>query len=1206
MPHPLETRVESIRRQAIGLVRARGLGLLVAVVVFLLMIFGLLDFALRLHDPGSRWILSGCLLAAIIWTTLRLVVPAFRYRLSRVQAAQHIERVHPQLASRLSSVMDFLIQGEADPTAGSADLRRAVVAETDSLATDLDFRRAIDSRSFVRAMLAALAALLLAGVLVLLDRNAAGLAIARLAMPWSELAWPRRNQLEFVRELDKIAVGDDFEVELIDRHGRLPDRVQIQLRHLTPTGTRTETRPMQPLADRMVFRFDNVTRPFAYRARGGDDDTMPWIELAVVEPPRVLSLDLTIQPPAYTALPRESAGRVARAIAGSSLSLAGRVDKPITSAKLQSEIANLALPAVQITPAGRGFVVPAGDEPPWVVARSLAFWLELTDASGLPTGRDSRVEIQVVPDTPPSIAWEAPADHSFVTTRALVAIRALVKDDLAIRNVQLRYLRPGGSDQEVTVELFAGPPVARPPSAMGDGESRPIEFTWDVGELAGLAAGDVLAIRLTAEDYQPQLATTVARRLTIITPEELEQRLGQRQTSILGQLAEALRMQRECRQQLAELLIRLEETGTLDASDLNHLQSAQLNQRQIENLLGAGPEGVEGQIVALQAELAANRIEGEAISQRMSELLGQVRRLNREPVVAIGQRLTEAFKLIREQAGCGEPGVVGDSLRAAAERQDEVIQSLEGLLGSLTEWDNFSRLAREIGQIRLDQQKLADDTELLRLRAAVTTGSLPPEDRAAARQLAQRELELARRLDKIQGRMEELLGRLTASDPASAATLADALAAARRLAIGGQMRSAADLLAKQQFGSSHQAQGNALDGLKQLLDLLSSRREDELARTAKSLRAAAGELAGLAARHAATQAELDAAAAAPQTAENKRRLERLTKELAQLAEEIEQLGRKLQRLTATKAAAATTAAGQQAAAAGQAAGEGQADQAQAQSQQAGSRLEEARRELVQAIAQAEQELAEQQLARLEQWLAGLVARQKNVVREIARLETARQASGGDLAPAERLSLRGVASEQRLLGDETEQLRQKLAEMAAFAFALEGAGQEMSQAAAVLARGETGASAQTPAAAALARMEQILTALAGDESGSTEPPADQNPPQPGGESPGGDQANSLAELKLLQLLQQAIQRRTAELEATRVKQGELTAEQARELDQLATEQGRLADMVLELIRSAATRPEDDPASLPEPTRPPAPSPPGKKPSLDEELLNGLEK
>lgn len=1205
MPHPLQNRVEVVRRKAIGLVRLHGLCLLALAIVAVAVVFGGLDFLLRMQDRGARSILTGGAVVALVYFVWRLAGPALRYRLGLVQVAQRIESFYPKLGERLSSAIDFLAQDEADQRAGSAGLRRAVVAEAEALSSNLDFRLAIDGRRTRLAWLLAGSAALLATALAFVDGGrSAGLALSRLAMPWrSDLAWPRRNTLELVKRPEKVATGDDFEVELVDRSGRLPDAVRMQLRYATPTGTRTETKEMKPLTDRMIFRLDNVTQGFDYRASGGDDDTMPWTTLAVIEPPKVVALDITVTPPAYTGLTTHSASRVVKAVAGSTLTIRGRVDKPIVSARLRSETQGVPLPAVRISASGVAFLVPADPKQLWLVEKSAAYWVELADESGLPTGRDTRLEVQVVPDSPPAIAWESPADHTFVTPRAVIPVKVLIKDDLAVQRVQLRYLRPGMSDQgEEIVDLYVGPPQAKPGGGMEDGDSRSLDTGWDLGRLAGLVPGDVLAARITAEDYKPQLTTSVVRRLTIITEEELESRIGQRQTSILGQIAEALRIQRQCREQVGALLIRLEEKRQLDPSDLNQLQSAQLNQRQVAKLLGEDAEGALGQIVALLAELAANRIEGRAVAERMNDLQEKIQQLCRGPLVQIAGQLTEAFKTAREATDRAQPSNIAPGLQAASARQDEVILALEALLGALTEWDSFSRLGREIGQIRSEQQHVAEATETLRL-AAAATDSLPADERATARQLRQSELELARRLDKIQVRMEQMLARLQGSDPLAAGTLADSLDAGRRLAIGGRMRDAAEKLGQLQFGQSHRAQEGVLAGLQELLDLLSSRREDELARTIKSLRAAAGDLAGLARRQAAMQEELDAAAGEANSTEQKRRLQRLTRELAQLAQDAQRQSRRLQRLRAPQAAAAVGEAGDRSSAAGQSAGQGNAADAQEQSRQAQRRLEEAQQRVQEAIAQAEQELAEQQLARMEQWIGGLLARQKNVAIEIARLDEAKKANGGALAAAGGDALRNLAAEQRLIADETEQLRLKMMEQSAFAFALEGARQEMLRGANLLSRGQTDEPARQAAEAAATRLAQMLAALESDSGAPPTAPPPDTPPQP--TPPGGqkDPFSSLAALKLLQLLQGEINRRTQALELLRATNGKLTDQQVQELDGLAAQQGRLADMVLSLIREAAVRPEDNPEQLPADDRKGDAKP---KPSLDEQLLKELER
>jgi hypothetical protein len=216
---------------------------------------------------------------------------------------------------------------------------------------------------------------------------------------------------------------------------------------------------------------------------------------------------------------------------------------------------------------------------------------------------------------------------------------------------------------------------------------------------------------------------------------------------------------------------------------------------------------------------------------------------------------------------------------------------------------------------------------------------------------------------------------------------------------------------------------------------------------------------------------------------------------------------------------------------------------------------------------------QQQLARLEQWIEGLLARQKSVVAEMVRLEAARTAGNGDLNAAQQSTLRGVAAEERLIADETDQLRLKVQEQSAFAFAVEGARLDMLRAAGMLVRGQTDSAAQQAAQEAATRLEQMLAALEPEDSPPpAAPPPDAPPPMP----PPGGQPNpfsSLAALKLLQLLQGEINRRTQELEAIRTREGQLTDDQTRVLDSLAIEQGRLAEMVLNMIDATVPNPED---------------------------------
>src|SRR5206468_6370628 len=133
--------------------------------------------------------------------------------------------------------------------------------------------------------------------------------------------------------------------------------------------------------------------------------------------------------------------------------------------------------------------------------------------------------------------------------------------------------------------------------------------------------------------------------------------------------------------------------------------------------------------------------------------------------------------------------------------------------------------------------------------------------------------------------------RLTADDPLAAAALADALESARRLAIVEQMRQSASRLAQLQLGQARETEQLVLDGLKQLSESLSTRRDYELARNLDALRQAAAELRGFARRGAKAEAELDAIAVQPQETRRKE-LERLRRELDELGKNSQQLARR--------------------------------------------------------------------------------------------------------------------------------------------------------------------------------------------------------------------------------------------------------------------------------------------------------------------------
>ncbi|QDU96808.1 DUF4175 family protein [Lignipirellula cremea] len=1198
--HPLEKKVNAIGDRARRLLLLYGAALTLAVFVGAALLLGLVDYWSRLEDLGLRLICSAALLVSLVAGWWFLLRPVLRRNFGTLYTARQIERSFPQLKDRLSSTIAFLQQSEQDPTAGSLSLRKAVVSQTTAEVERLPLNSALNGTLPRRMAWIAAGVCLATGVVCLLDTSSAAQAAWRLAAPWNAPAWPKRHQLEIVDPPDKIAAGEDLEIRVVDRRGKLPSSVTLEYQVEGESADTVQSVEMFLHDDQMEHRLNHVARSLRYRAVGGDDDTMPWHTLEVVDPPGLTASELTILPPAYTGWKPYQATSHLRVLADSRIEIRGTADRPLSAARVLTPGENK--PIVHqavLSPNRLSFELLASSEPPWIAERSGSYRLELVDQQGIASGASEKWNLRVVPDTPPTASIDAPSSSVFVTANAIVPLSARVKDDLLLAQVELVFRRAGVEEPvDEAIVLAEGPEQPEPGEAVlsGDGDNRVLAYAWDLASLSDLTPGDSLEARIRVVDYKQQQGESGVRRLTIISTQEFEDRLAQRRTYILSQLGEILARQRVARGQTQSLEIQIDQVGNISGNDIDLLQGAELNQRQVRRLLAGDSESIVSQIENLLSDLRNNRIDSSDTERTMTALLEAVQGLEAGPLPQVSQNLITGLKNARDDLLQGQPGFAADpvatpvaasagtieSLHSAGRGQDAVIAVLEELQGELSQWDNYRRLAREVARIQTEQGSLLEATEQQRIATLTRqTVDLSEQEKADLTKLSQQQLELSRRVEKLQSRMRQMEGELRETDPLAAETVADALDVGERLAISAQMRESGRQLERNQIAQSAAVQKEANEGLQELLEVLSNRRAHELGRIAENLSQAASELGELQKTAEQLRQQTEQAQQEPDEEKKKRTLERLAKEQKELAEKTHRLARRLERLQAQAASQSLSQASQSLSDAGEAGGQGDAGQAEKKAAQAESELEEAEQQLQQAIAAAEKELLEEQLAQLETALSGMIGRQQRLLDETLRLD--RLASDqGQLDRAEKASINTLALAERVLADEVGALSRKTAESAAFQLGLDGAAREMQRAAGRLDRQNTGAATQQSEQAALQRLQQVVDALKPAEpTDPAQPPAEQGG---GGDGPAPSQPEGaierLAELRLLKSLQEAINSRTLELENLRRQQGDLAEEEIVEANELAEEQGRLADLIINLSQPVAPPPEENPDQLPD--------------------------
>ncbi len=1060
MPHPLEDKLADLRRRVRRLAIIRGLSAILSSALAAAIFLGLMDYILRFQDRGVRMIVSLGFLGAVGWAFYRFFYLPAVVHLRNDYLAVKLQRRFPGLDDRLLSAVEFIAQDEGDATAGSPVLRRTVIAQATAETAEMDFNQAVNQRPVVRAVVVSIIIFIVGLMLAVLDPGVARTALARLINPLGSAAWPQKNHLEIRNPVERVGRGQAFEVEAVDSAAvPLPAEVYIHYRFTGGDGRMAEeTALMHQVGNAAVARRENVVRSFSYRVEGGDDRSMPWRLVEVVERPAIESLSIRLLPPPYTGWPEEKAENNIRALAGTRLEIEAKATKPLESAALCLEEGREFPGRLS----GDGLRIAFSDAA-LVVDKSGSYWFRLKDRQGLEGGQDDRWEIAAVADSPPSVSIEQPAANIYVTVQADVPLKITAKDDLAIRDVALAFsVKAGGgnavqagnvptaSSAEQIVPLYTGPQQA-PPQTMGGssrsvatGESRVVEYLWQLEPLP--CAGMQVVLQAAADDYLPQSARSEPRRLIVVTPREIEDRIAGRQALLSAELERALKMQRAGRGQVDAVEIRLAETKRLEQPDLDQLRAAELGQRQVDAVLTGEGEGVPSHVLAMLADLENNRIDNPDLKQRLESVLDEIDRLKRDHLPVIERELTRAVKsaeigLGEKPAGADAGADVAAALDGAGKNQEQVVSSLEKLIGQLSQWNGSLRFQRDLNQLLREQEETVRQTaETGRHTIGREPSNLPPAEAAELKILASRQFDHARTLDRILQDMDRSEPELQRTDPPAAKIVAIALEQAGRMGIGGQMRACGESLRQNQIGQAVELQADIIENLRQIIDIL--------------------------------------------------------------------------------------------------------------------------------IHQSTRQSPAEQLSQLEKAVKYLRERQEKIRNETGQMEQARQAQG-QFTRAQSAAVLDLARLQRSLQIDAMHLGEQLGEAVVYSTAIDGASREMDEAAGFLDRLLTGVETQQAQQNAIRRLELVLEAL--------KPEAPQNQPnQPAGaENKAQANANQaanqpqntvkLSELKMLKIMQEDINRRTAALTESIGPEGRANDRQRKEYEQLAAEQVRLAELILKMMR-----------------------------------------
>jgi len=1195
MQESIADRIANVRVAARRVAIWRGcLHVLLAVVVVAL-VCCLIDIVIRPQDFGTRWLLSMVVIATAVGATWRWLLPVWRADWSDESIARFIERRFPALEDRLSSAAAFLRQ--SSEAYGSKPMIRNVIASTTSDVVNLDFGDAINRRPLKVAAWRLVTTLVVLLVWGSINSATATKAIGRLLTPWRSDPWPRLNQLAFVEAPTRIGTGTDLKLEVVDLQGELPARVDLLIQ-VEGEDDDVEVIPMtrellESGEHRMVYDRPNVQRAFRYRAVGGDDQQMAWTHLEVVEPTRVTSGSITLTPPPYTGwMPRTIDEPFAslRVLQGTTVTLAGQVDRPLAEVALSvAESADGNLDSLI-----DGVVSTDGmqyQSEPWEVQASSEYALQLIDRQGTGSGRGDRWNVRIVSDSPPELQAIDRDDEELVTPLAVIELGYIVKDDLRTKSVELCFSR---TDQtaagEQRIVLFQGDDVAAtqpmPDQLPPEEDVRRIEYEWSIESMRP-APGNMLTYYVLAEDYRPQSAQTVPRRLRVVSEAELINRVGQRQALVLSRLRQRLSQQRQARDGVDAARRRLEETKIVDQQAIDQLQSALLVQRQVNSALSGQEAEVDRELETLKKLLQRSRVGDAEVRSRIETTLESVRQLATEqldPALLAGSAAQQSLQAARDQHQLDSaerddsivqvPEDVDGQLQQAFTHQDQSVRWMESLLDDMATWDNYRRFAEELGDLLRQQQAVREATDDL---AAQTLSRRPTDldgrQRAALQSAAARQAELARRMDRMQLNLARSQEELQASDPNAARMVEDAMDAAEGGAISGRMREAGRQITENRIGLALQQQANAIQALEEMLGELTQRsftpeeRIERLKQLSQDLEQLQLQQRELSSEFQQTGDQADASA-------RDRELQRLSRTQQDVARDARQLQRRLQRLRANEASQQIGRAADRSEAAEESAGQGDAEQAQQQSERAEEQMQAAADSLRQEQQDSNAELLENQLARLPMLIDGFIARQQEILQEVQRLESLK-ATRGERTEAQASQVAQASDAELKLSRDTAKVANGISQLPAFVFALSEVERPMVEMADRLRQMDTSDIVVELGDRVVSDLQRLRDTMdralrqTPEEDGAAN--AQENEAaQDSDEQPNQaqDLESLLAQLLLLREIQVSINAETEQLRRLEESGGDQLGQLDLRLQRLSARQGELARIVEELTAAAS--------------------------------------
>lgn len=442
--------------------------------------------AVEVFDPGRSVsiLLLAVALATLGYLAYRYLVIPLRRTPTDLQVARYIEERHPELNDAFVSAVEY---GDARLRGPQRALLDQLLEHVAAYSEQIDFKRIVDRRRYLRLHAASGVAALLLFVVVFLDPGSFGRSALRL-VSWTFTAPEGPGEITVEPGDARVGRGESQAVSARLGSGLTPDP-SLYVRF----GQDADWSSLE------LYATDDE-RTFTGSIPGISEDARYYVAVAetrsrefritAFDPPYVERIDVRYDFPAYTGLAakiEEDRGDITAPVA-TRVTLTVTASKAVESAELRFSNDS----SVQLQAAGRNL---AGS---FVVREDLSYAVHLVDSDDAENDDPVEYYVRALPDRAPQVTILEPKRDTRASPVDEVTIRAEAVDDFGLSTFSLNYAVNGG--EERVVDLGAQQDASR--GTVWEGEH--VVYL----ENLSVQPGDFVAYYAAAGDRRGEAGTT--------------------------------------------------------------------------------------------------------------------------------------------------------------------------------------------------------------------------------------------------------------------------------------------------------------------------------------------------------------------------------------------------------------------------------------------------------------------------------------------------------------------------------------------------------------------------------------------------------------------------------------------------------------------------------------------------------------------------